>query len=931
MQKESRVGKVELRLRASVVLLAAIASAGCERGASDAIDKARAAIARKDARAAIVELKTAIAKDPKSAQARYLMGLQLLATGDPLAASIELQRARELRHPAAQVLPPLARALLATNQFSKLVEQLGSAELDDPDAAAEVHASVARALLQLGRLDDARQKVAAGLLVAPRNSRALLMAALLDAATGNAAKAGATIDAVLAADPAHAEAWQLKGDLLLRTGADVATALAAHRKSLSLDPANAYAFASVIALHLARQEPALARDQFAAMRKAVPRHPQTLFFDAYLNFEAGEYARARPIFQTLLKATPDNLVVLQWAGANELGLHSPVTAEAMLAKVVKLSREAPLAHRLLAQAYLRLGQPDKAIDILGPLLQRSPPAADVLALAGHARLMAGDAAGADKLFAQAVKIKPDDPQVRLAVAMAEFTRGNDAAAFGMLSRIAHDDKSVQADLALISARLQRGNQKEALDAVDALDRKQPDQPLAPLLRGRILLAQKDARGARSNFELALARNPRYYPAVAELATLDFQSDKVDAARKRLTDFVRLVPDDAHPLLALARIAERSGAGRDEVARLLESATKADATNATAWLRLLDHHMGTQNVKAAAAVAQSGLASLPDNVDLLDRLGRAQLRLGDARQAAATYGRLARAYPNAAAGHAGLAEAYAAAGDLEGADKHAERAMKSAPGELRPQEVAINVALKQGQPQRALAIARQLQAQRPDQAIGFTLEGEIEGLQGNWNVAAVAFRKAIAKKGPAAAPASLHQVLLKSGKDADAEAFAERWVKDHPDDAMFLFYLADSAQSASDLLTAERRYREVLAIQPSQAQALNNLAMLLLAQRKPDALAFAEQAAKAAPDHPAILDTLAQAQLAEKQSRSALTTQKAAIALSPDDPSLRLTLARILVQNGDKPQAAAELRRLTDLGKGFARQSEVQSLLREIGR
>jgi Flp pilus assembly protein TadD len=67
-----------------------------------------------------------------------------------------------------------------------------------------------------------------------------------------------------------------------------------------------------------------------------------------------------------------------------------------------------------------------------------------------------------------------------------------------------------------------------------------------------------------------------------------------------------------------------------------------------------------------------------------------------------------------------------------------------------------------------------------------------------------------------------------------------WIAEHPQDAVFPFYLADRALAAKDFATAEARYRKVIELQPNNALALNNVAWLLVQQSKPGAVEFAER-------------------------------------------------------------------------------------------
>jgi predicted Zn-dependent protease len=99
-------------------------------------------------------------------------------------------------------------------------------------------------------------------------------------------------------------------------------------------------------------------------------------------------------------------------------------------------------------------------------------------------------------------------------------------------------------------------------------------------------------------------------------------------------------------------------------------------------------------------------------------------------------------------------------------------------------------------------------------------------------------------------------------------------------------------------------------------------MLLVSRGKPGSVEFAKRANEILPANPALIDTLAAAQAAEKQYDKALADQKRAVALAPEDNVLRLNLARIAMMAGDKDLARKEIERLEALGTAFAQQGDV---------
>jgi predicted Zn-dependent protease len=172
-------------------------------------------------------------------------------------------------------------------------------------------------------------------------------------------------------------------------------------------------------------------------------------------------------------------------------------------------------------------------------------------------------------------------------------------------------------------------------------------------------------------------------------------------------------------------------------------------------------------------------------------------------------------------------------------------------------------------------------------------------------------------------------LRASGETARSNALAAEWTRAHPSDASFPFFMAIQAIADRQYAEAEGELRQVLRVDQDNVMALNNLAWVMSAQKKPQALEYAERANLLAPDRPLLMDTLAQVLADQGQLPRALDTQKKAVQLDPDDHDLRLRLARLYVQLGNKAAARSELDALAKVGNTFARQSEVHEMLQHL--
>jgi putative PEP-CTERM system TPR-repeat lipoprotein len=892
---------------------------------------AKAFIDKKDSKSAVIQLKSTLQKYPESAEARLLLGQQMLASGDAAGAAVELRKARELQVEDDRVVPDLARALLLSGEAAKVLSQFGQVRLRGDEPAARLATTIAGAHLAQGNVDKANESVATALQAQPTNAGALTLQSRLKAAAGDVEGALSQLQAVLARDATDLDAGMFKGDVLRLAKNDLPGALAAYQQVLAAHPDAVVAHSAIMTVLLQQDRKDDAKAHLALMKKSAPNNPDTLFFEAQVAYNDKDYKTTRDLTDRILKVAPDSVRVLELAGAAEYQRKAYGPAQAFLTQALKGAPNRLLTRQMLAQAYLRGGQPERSIEVLQPILDQARPDARSLALAGEAYLQAGDAKRSEEAYARAAKAAPDDTRLRTSLAVSQLARGggNNPQALQTLEGLAADDKGARADLAIISAKLRANDIAGALKALDALQKKQPDRPLAYHLRGRVQLSQNDRAAARASFEQALSKDAVYFPAVASLAALDAAEGKPENAKKRLEALVQADPSSYQARLALAELAARGGAPSAEVTRLLSEAAKANASEPRPHIALVTHLLNIGDNKAAITAAQNAAAALPDNAEVLQTLGRAQLMGGDAQQALVSFRKLVSMQPKRPAPLLALAEAQAYSKDWDEAARSLRRALELQPDLLPAKRALVVLGIQRGKPQDGLPAAREIQKSSPGDATGYMLEGEIQVASKNWDGAAAAFRTAIQKAGaPTEAATKLHQVLLAAGKRPDAERFATDWQKDKPKDVAFRYYLGDYAMAQNDLAGAEAYYRAVLDINPQHALAMNNLAWLLVRQGKPGALALATKANELAPGRAPLLDTLATAQAAEGQLKEAVETQKRAVALAPQDPSLKLNLARLYLKAGNKAFAASELDTLAALGDKYAGQAQVQELLKQ---
>ena len=914
---------------AATLAMALLVSA-CGSDSPDALlASAQDYLSRNDAPAAIIQLKNVLKDRPDSAKARLLLAQALQATGDIAGAETEFRKAQDLGAAPDEVVPQLAQALLLGKQFGKITTDYALLQRASAPAQASLKTTVAIAWLRQGQEDKFRASIDEALKAKADHVPALIELVRASAQRGNIDEALAGLDKIPRQSSGADEAHKLRGDLLLYGKRDMDAAMVAYRDALQVNPSYLEGQAAVVQLLLLQGKTEAAAEALQGLAKEAPGKPQTLYLQAMLAYAKNDLKAAQEHAQKLVTLTPENFRALELAGMTELRLGANVQAEALLAKALQLEAGLPMARRGLVTAYVRQGRLDKAMSALPVDVERNDRDPGMMALAGQVYMLHGDVERAQRYFARASNLDPKDPAKRTSLAVSRLASGQGDAALGELQSIAASDDGVVADMALINALLQERKVDQALKAIDALEKKRPADVMPVFLRGRALLLKRDAVGARKAMERVLEIDPNYFPAVGVLAVLDNADKRPDDARARLEAAIKRQPGNVQAHLALVELRQANGADKTELATLLRKVVEAAPSSPLPRLLLAEHHLRHSEPKDALVVAQQAVSALPDNVQLLDVLGRAQSANGEHNQAQASFNRMAALQPQSSLPFLRMASANLIAGDRDAASQNLRKALEIEPKSLEAQQGQVSLAMAAQKPGDALAISRAVQKQRPKEQVGYMLEGEIHAAGKAWDKAADAFRAGLKQVASPELAVRLHDVLLSAAKKPEADRWAAEWSRTQPKDAAFPFYLGNRALTLNELPESLRQFDRVVAIQPDNAAALNNLAWLKGQLGRDGALADAERANALAPNQPAFMDTWAMLLSSANQHERALEMQKKVVQLQPQVLEFKLNLAKIQIKAGNKDAARALLDELSAAGDRFSAQAEVDRLKKTL--
>jgi putative PEP-CTERM system TPR-repeat lipoprotein len=908
----------------SGAILLSAGMAGCKRSqtAEELIAESQQYEKKGDRKAALIQLKNAVAQNPDNVDARLRLGKLYLELGDAPSADKELRKAASLGAPADKTLPLIARTLLLQGKFKEVLDEITP---EKAKGSAELLARRGDAYLWQGDKDNAKAAYDAALALHPNSGDALVGMARHAAASNDAASAKRFVEEATTRAPAYDEAWMTKGNLLRSMG-NAKEALAAYDKVLEINPGHRSAHVEKAYVHIGTKDLAAAKADLDAAKKQWNGDLNVTYAQALLDYTGGKNAEARESLQKILKVAPEHMPSILLAGAVELNLDANQQAEQHLRKYLENAPNNVYARKLLAQVLLKSNQPAEATAVLAPALKDSQDA-QLLALTGQSYLQARDFAKASAYLEQASTLAPGAASIRTSLGQSKMAQGDLDKGIGELERATTlDPKSTDAGFALVQAEMRRGQFDKALAAVGALEKTQPDNPMVHNMKGGVYLGKQDLKNARASFEKAVALNPTFLPAVSNLARLDIAEKNPAGAKKRFEAVLAKDKKNADAMNALAALELQAGRVA-EATTWLEKAQAENPNEVAPAVNLGSHYLRNKQADKALTLARKMLAVHPSSPELLDLTGQAQIATKDNAGALESYSKLAAAVPKSPMVQMRLAAVNMLMKNDAAAADNLKRALQLDPTFLQARLGQVELAMRGVKQDEALAIARQIQKEEPKSPLGFQVEGELLQAQQKMAPALAAYEKAYALSNASTHLIKISEVLKQSGKEGEAQARLAKYQAANPKDQLVGMLVADSYLAKRDFKQAIGSLESIIKVNPSNAAALNNLAWAYQQEKDARALATAEQAYKLAGQNPAIMDTLGWILVEKGDTARGLDLLRKAVSAAPDAPDVRYHLAAALAKSGDKAGARKELEKTLASGKPFAMMYDANALMR----
>lgn len=629
---------------------------------------------------------------------------------------------------------------------------------------------------------------------------------------------------------------------------------------------------------------------------------RNIAIDGYLR--DGEFKKALGEIDWLLERDPDNLHLWRQR-LNVLAQLDDVPAlEAQLREMVTRFPDDLNNKQMLIRFFLSRDETDKAEGFLRELAAAEPdevgPTADLIRFLREVRSLEAAQVEVDKAIAE----RADPVPFQMIGAGFDF---------------------------------EAGKREEAVAALEGvLSGAEPSEQTRNIkvMLAQMLMQMNNNVGARAQVEEVLAEDSSHVQALKMQAAWLIEGDDTDGAIAALRVALDKAPEDARAMTLMSQAYTR--AGRTELARdFLALAVEASGNAPAETIRYARLLIEEERYLAAEDLLLPALRLAPENVDILLTLGQLYLGmkdLGRAEQVVQTLRNLED--PRAQQAANGLeAERLNQQSGPEEAMAYLESIAGSADATLASKISLVRARIGTGDSEGALAMARDLVAENPDNTALKAMLATTEAVNGNLDQAEGLYRELLelTPKVPGLW-LELSRLKLRQGDPEAADAVIEEAIAQIPDDPNMLWAKASNLERDGDIDGALEIYEDLYKRNSGTVVVANNLASLLSTYRDDaESLNRAWTVARRFRDTdvPAMQDTYGWIEHRRGNSADALPYLEAAVKGLPGDPLVQYHLGKIYQALERPKDALVHFTRSADIAGPADRRPQIEDARAQI--
>lgn len=911
----------------TLLTLAVLVLMGCDKISSDAYDSnmasAKKAFDQKDYASSIIELKSALQKNPESADARLLLGRAKLEDGNGADAEKELRLA--LVHGAAPetVAKYLYLSMSMQGKFEELLkEPIGVPVNTPPMDKALFYAYRGQAWFALGNFENANREYSIGAISDPNSPPIKLGLAELALKRNDVNLAVSILKEGLQANPQEATLWDLLGDAQrhLKKFAEAETSFS---NAIAFSKSNLLSLASRALTRLEQGKLNEAHQDLDLLIRKAPTHYATHFLSGAVYFYEKNYANAKSELEQCLRINEHYAQAYYLLGLTNLELNNYPQAEEAIAKFRNAFPDSAQAIKLLAYSKFRNHDYKNSRLLIQIIFRKDPTDEFALNLLGNIELNSGNHEKALEYFQKLTDIKPESSSPKYQLSRAYFSVNEFSKGIEVLEQI--KETGPANDIALATAELRANNLKKAKELVLPLFKSLSNTPIPYNLLGLINLKEGRSAEAVAVFQEGLAKHEGDPTLSHNLSQILIKERRLDEARKICETSLQSHPQHLGMNLDLAFIDALEGNNKAMEIRLTEMIAEHPEAIEPKGI-LARHYIQTGQPHRAMTLLEKALEVAPDNPLLLESSTQALLGAKLYSKALDSALKLTFVSPNSKDALFLLAKSYQYMGDTDKMEKALDRVLALDPKSLAARILKVRLLTMRNQMAEAEKMQNTLAKDYPNNPTIADLKGWI-AMRNNQPKLAVDVYKSLLEKTPNRETLiNLVNAELAANNTSKALEWLEKWLAKHPKDGMTLYFRSGILASLGQFEDARKDMETALSITPDNVLVLNDLAWLIRNSDHGKAIEYAEKAASIAPFDTNVKDTLATVYLDSGQVDKAILILQTLAESYPKDPSIAFHLALALEKSGNKQEAVELLRKAVASELNFPERKSARDLL-----
>lgn len=431
---------------------------------------------------------------------------------------------------------------------------------------------------------------------------------------------------------------------------------------------------------------------------------------AILELKRNQPKAALSVANKLVQKQPDNALYQNLLGAIHGALGNIAASRAAYEKAAAINPAYTAPQLNLARIDMTRGKLEAAQTRLTALLKRDPKNVQVLFELARAQNAAGRFAEATRDLEKARALAPRNMEIAGALMDVYLARKSWDKVIQLAGALESDASGSYNGLgALGRAYLGLGEYKKAASTFDRMATAAGNNPVFLTEIARLQIAANNFTGARALLMQAIAINPNFLPAQAQLTALDLSQGDRAKAESRVKDLSLRFPGDSIVLELQGDIAHAKNSFTEAITAYRAAYTKRPDSNTL--IRLARAQFKAGNVPAAIATLEQGIKTHNQDEWVRRALAETQMRAGMNQAARLSYEGLLKANPNDVGALNNLATLLNQAKDPN-ALSYIERAYRVAPENAAVNDTYGWILATQDQASKALLYLREARLRDP---------------------------------------------------------------------------------------------------------------------------------------------------------------------------------------------------------------------------